>query len=337
MAYRFTLQHYRTSADRYTCPRCGQKQAFVRYIDTEGKITFPDYVGRCNREDKCGYHYPPRQYFKDNPMENTRSNIRPAIPQPPLPPAYYFPQEVVDKSLKCYSQNNFYRFLSRQIGPVEALETMALYNVGTSRHWPGATVFWQQDAEGRYRTGKVMLYQADGHRSHLAGQQATWAHILMKIDKASIRQCFFGEHLLSRFKEKPVAIVESEKTAVVASHFIPEYVWLATGGKDGMFAHADYSTLQGRRAFLFPDLGQSENWTKKCHTLLSYGVWATCADFLEQEATDSEKAEGLDLADYLLQKISPERQMLNSMIDENPSVNSLIINLGLRLIEQTSN
>ena len=26
-----------------------------------------DIVGKCNRLDKCGYHYTPRQYYEDNP------------------------------------------------------------------------------------------------------------------------------------------------------------------------------------------------------------------------------------------------------------------------------
>ena len=26
-----------------------------------------DKVGKCNRLDKCGYHYTPRMYFEDNP------------------------------------------------------------------------------------------------------------------------------------------------------------------------------------------------------------------------------------------------------------------------------
>ena len=26
-----------------------------------------DRVGKCNRLDKCGYHYTPHQYFEDNP------------------------------------------------------------------------------------------------------------------------------------------------------------------------------------------------------------------------------------------------------------------------------
>ena len=45
--YRFVLQKYKRG-NKTTCPNCGKKRCFVRYIDTEGKIHFPDYVGRCD-------------------------------------------------------------------------------------------------------------------------------------------------------------------------------------------------------------------------------------------------------------------------------------------------
>ena len=43
-----------------------------------------------------------------------------------------------------------------------------------------------------------------------------------------LSQCLFGEHLLSLYPDRTVALVESEKTAVICAGFIPEYVWLAT-------------------------------------------------------------------------------------------------------------
>jgi len=50
-----------------------------------------------------------------------------------------------------------------------------------------------------------------------------------------MKQCLFGEHLLSdtsaTMSAKPVAIVESEKTALVAAMFIPDFVWLVRPGK----------------------------------------------------------------------------------------------------------
>ena len=64
--YRFSLQKYKRS--KLSCPNCGKKQCFVKYIDSQGKITFPDYVGRCDHEQSCQYHYTPSDYFHDNPM-----------------------------------------------------------------------------------------------------------------------------------------------------------------------------------------------------------------------------------------------------------------------------
>lgn len=67
MEYRFTLQKYKRGS-KLTCPKCGRKQCFVKYVDTEGQIVFPDYVGRCDHEHSCQYHYKPSDYFKDNPV-----------------------------------------------------------------------------------------------------------------------------------------------------------------------------------------------------------------------------------------------------------------------------
>ena len=50
--YRFTLQKYKRGS-KLTCPKCGRKQCFVKYVDTEGQIAFPDYVGRCDHEHSC--------------------------------------------------------------------------------------------------------------------------------------------------------------------------------------------------------------------------------------------------------------------------------------------
>ena len=65
--YRFTLQKYKRGS-KLTCPKCGRKQCFVKYVDAEGQIAFPDYVGRCDHEHSCQYHYKPSDYFKDNPV-----------------------------------------------------------------------------------------------------------------------------------------------------------------------------------------------------------------------------------------------------------------------------
>ena len=66
--YRYILERYRGLSTRYTCPQCGRKHTFTRYIDTDNNNQYiSDNVGKCNRLDKCGYHYTPKQYFTDNP------------------------------------------------------------------------------------------------------------------------------------------------------------------------------------------------------------------------------------------------------------------------------
>lgn len=64
--YRFHLQKYRYGS-KISCPNCGKSRCFVRYVDEEGIIRFPDTVGKCDHENSCGYHYTPREYFRDNP------------------------------------------------------------------------------------------------------------------------------------------------------------------------------------------------------------------------------------------------------------------------------
>ena len=72
MNYRFTLEPYKGVSTRHTCPNCHRKSCFAKYIDTEKQISFPDYVGRCNHEQKCGYNYTPKMYFDENPIAKER-------------------------------------------------------------------------------------------------------------------------------------------------------------------------------------------------------------------------------------------------------------------------
>ena len=66
--FRYQLERYRGRGSRYVCPQCGRKYVFTRYVDTHNNNTYlSDNVGKCNRLDKCGYHYTPKQYFEDNP------------------------------------------------------------------------------------------------------------------------------------------------------------------------------------------------------------------------------------------------------------------------------
>ena len=71
-------------------------------------------------------------------------------------------------------------------------------------------------------------------------------------------------------------LVESEKTAVVMSHFIPGYIWLATGGKNGCFNSEAMQVLKGKEVTLIPDLGELNNGKKSQLCCLGYASGLLC-------------------------------------------------------------
>lgn len=321
---RFILQPYKGRTTRYECPSCHRSRCFTRYIDTEGKISFPDTVGRCDHENNCGYHYTPKQYFHDNPEakrllfdngQNAKVPIVPHIEKPKADP-YFFNPYLMTRTERDYSHNHLALFLAKLFGMNRIADQMKLFHAGTTKS--GAVAYWQVDIEGRIRDCKVMVYDAEtGHRSKDPQQHVNWLHSLMKIDKACIQQCFFGEHLISMVenKDKPIAIVESEKTAIIASMFMPQFIWIATGGKDGMFSRADYNVLKGHKVILFPDLGMLDNWHQKSIALIRHGIDANVYDYLERNATDEDKVAGLDIADFLLRQM-PNLKVPSAKADE---------------------
>ncbi len=73
------LEKYHGIKSRHTCPQCGVKKCFVRYIDEAGRYV-ANHVGRCNRESKCGYHLKPKDFYAANPQPVKRY-LKPGIPQ----------------------------------------------------------------------------------------------------------------------------------------------------------------------------------------------------------------------------------------------------------------
>ena len=266
-------------------------QKLFRQIHRYGKkISFPDYVGRCNHEQKCGYNYTPKMYFDENPMAKERLSeefVPVSKPRISLSPAPSFIEpEIMRQSLKLYHTNKLFQFLSFHFGQEATEELMLRYHVGTSKHWPGATVFWQVDISGRVRTGKVMLYNSEnGRRIKEPHNYITWVHSLLKKENFNLRQCLFGEHLLSSDQQRPVALVESEKSALISSFYLPQYLWIASGGKNGAFNRDAMSVLRNRRVLLFPDLGATDYWNSKMEMIRSLGIEVYLFDFMERNAT----------------------------------------------------
>lgn len=346
--YRFHLQKYRPGS-KTACPGCGRKACFTRYIDAEGQVSFPDNVGKCDHINSCGYHYTPKEYFHDNPaVKDTLTGqdgygniastvIKSVVKSLPKsqPQISYLPYAWVEQSMQRFDINPLYRYLTTVAGREKTDWLFNLYKVGTSKMWNGAAVFWQIDVNGNVRAGKIMGYDTKtGHRVKQPFNQVSWVHSVRKIPDFHMRQCLFGEHLLAdvSFMARTVAIVESEKTALVAALFIPDFVWLATGGMHGCFNREAMQVLKEREVILFPDLKATDEWRCKAKMLQSICKSATCSGLLEEMATDGQREAGLDIADFLLMEDTPQ-MILARMIQRNPSLQLLIDELDLKLIE----
>lgn len=337
--YRFHLEKYHTGCKKQ-CPKCGNKACFTRYVDSKREITFPGYVGRCDHEQSCAYHFTPKDYFHENPeiLNTIKKEQQDAIQishilrQEPKPS--FIDNAIMERTLSHYNINPLYTFFVRSVGKEKSDRLCRLYRIGTSKKWGGSAVFWQIDSNGHVRTGKIMLYDAKtGKRVKHPQPHVCWVHTEMRRKGYNLCQCFFGEHLLPLYPDKQVFIVESEKTAVIASHFMPDVLWIATGGKNGCFNERTIHVLAGRDVVLMPDLGATLEWQGKLPMLRKVCRSVSVNDVLEAMATDEQRSQGLDIADFLLMEDTP-RMILQKMIDSNPALQTLIDELGLELVEE---
>lgn len=333
--HKFILEPYKTPSSRHTCPGCNKPRKFTRYIDTETGEHLADFVGKCDRVDKCSYHYKPKQFFQDNPeaKEHQKETWKHSeawktkYQAPKEQPVQYLPWDILNKTLLDYNENNFVRFLASLFGEEQALNLAKKYKLGTSKKYQNnegkAVVFWQIDINGNIRQAKVMAYHpATGKRLKAEGKSfvSFMGKKILQNQEANLQQCFFGEHLLKESLGLPVALVESEKTAVIMAGYEPRAVWLATGGKNGAkwTERKVFQALEGRKVIIYPDLGAFNEWKEKAKilgTVCSYAV----SDLIEQKAQGSDWEEGFDIADYFLK---PQAQK-PEQAQETPSENIL--------------
>ncbi|MHB9140968.1 MAG: DUF6371 domain-containing protein [Paludibacter sp.] len=149
-----------------------------------------------------------------------------------------------------------------------------------------------------------------------------------------LQQCFFGEHLLKIYPEKYVAIVESEKSAIIASCIMPELVWLTAGNLNGLSIEK-CQVLKSRDVMLYPDLGAFEKWSEKAQMLNSlfpspHGEGSgvrykiSISTLLEDEASDSDRANGLDIADFVIAELKSKKTTLEIQSFFGPTLQSMI-------------
>lgn len=363
------MEPYKGPSTRRTCPQCRRPRELARYVDTQTGEILPEHVGKCNRADRCGYHYPPRDYFRDGGTPPTDTDGSTWKPEPPPHPPYLHQRaEVV--ALRAHSERNtLTAYWGGRIGADRWNTVVRDYALGTWQdgYLAGAAVYWQVDTHGRVKAGKVMLYDPTTGKRRKDVRSTSWVHFERTGQSAGdlgVEQCLFGEHLLKDWPmNATVAVVESEKTAMIAAALMPKFRWLAVGSV-GNFTLSRLQVLTGRKVLAFPDLSVNSKtylqWKQRAIELSSLFASIRVSDYLEAGATVEATLAGLDIGDYLLREndantsittsttttsttktsasanipamiLSEAEILLERMAKRNPAVNTLVEELGLDL------
>ena len=281
----------------------------------------PSQYGRCDREIKCGYHNIPKI---EKHFERYKKPI--ALPETKPQQLKPIPFEVLAETLTDYEKNIFFQNLLQRVafpldpGDIEAV--ISLYYLGTVASWGGAVTLPYIDIENNIRAIQVKQFDQANHTT-----KTSFLHSLLKyqysqrgsllpdwlpayeLNETKV-SCLFGEHLLTKYPLNPIALVEAPKSAIYGTLYfglpnVPErFIWLAVYNLSSLNVDK-CKALQGRDVVLFPDLSKDgkafDLWNSKLNELNTIkGARFAISDLLESKASEAERLNGCDIADYLI-------------------------------------
>ncbi len=261
------------------CPSC-HRRTFKFYIDSLTGRPLHHSCGRCNREVKCRYHLRPSQLGLHNrPVvggfvaENHRQPAKPS----------FVSGYVMASCCRRVEDDPLFRYMV-SMAPEEIVRRA--FERCLTRHTQlmrSATLFALMDAQGRFRSAKVIAYGSDGHRlkNRRGVPPVGYLHSLLRLPLFVYEGCYFCSHLATDYPEATLLMVESEKTALMLNMMIDwsgqwgRYVALASGGASAlrhdpaMRGRETYRTavLRRRRVVLLPDADMVERWQADGATL----------------------------------------------------------------------
>lgn len=297
------------------CNKSNRDGKFVPYVDY-------DKFGYCH---SCGTNFLPESGTIIRPIIHTEKQ-----------PTFYHESELVTKRGRNFKKNNFVKYLLTKFEKKEVEAAILKYLIGTSGFWQGATVFWQFDNQEKVRHGKIMLYNSETGRRSKEHFNTIKNVLKIPVNGHSLRQCLFGLHLINETNKKIIAVVESEKTAIVMSLIFNDFVWLATGGK-GNFKYDLLKSIKSYKIVAFPDKDAISEWKETAEKLNKYGFKVQVDELL----SGLDIPENADLADIFLkdssylerEKIAPilsnQDIIVNQLKNKNPLIQQLIDDFDL--------
>ena len=331
------LEKYQGQKTRFECPKCGKKRSFTRYINTETGEYIDKRVGICNHQVSCGYHLSPKMFFEMNPEKRkdlSFGDMNYAHRRKEIKPIRTMDRRFILKTV--FRESNLIVFLKSKFSEQEVKAMMINYFLGGARD--KRVIFWQIDSLGRVRAGKMMQYDPltgkrlrvesfsyrDRNSNLIFSPPVDWVHRHLIKDGLlpkdwEMTQCLFGEHLVRKYPKKVIALVESEKTAIIMSVFYPEYNWMATGGLKSLSAQKIFP-IKSSEIMAFPDFGCSCEWREKADKInKEIGSKIYVSKSFEEIANKMNLETGLDVADMFLSFDCDEyAEQFNKAKNESP-------------------
>lgn len=197
------------------CPHCQHKGKWRYFVGFHGDSRY----GICDRVNNC----PSKGtiYFPDE-KEMPSNYIKPESIKAKKVQLFLNQEEVaiiMQKTDTC-----FHKYCHNEGIP---LSHLIKWNIGGKDQ---ETYFVFQDIQGRYVNAKHGLYDMHGNRNKEKGFKSLWSK------EGHYGLCIYGEHLWTK---NIIYMVESEKTAVIASLYYPQYDWGACGSANGLSDGSD--------------------------------------------------------------------------------------------------
>lgn len=299
---RYVLEKYNGVRTRFSCPNCGQKHAYTKFIDVTTGFYIGDEFGRCDRVEKCGYFVPPTgDVAKGKPLMVNAKDVVVDYQEEQTGISIINSSRVVESLT---FNDNLSLFLFKTFDPMKVKDTLVRYKIGESDKWKSSTVFWQIDQQFDARTGKIILYDVEtGKRMKGNKPFISWAHNpdYKRLDKSytdfNLKQCLFGEHLVTP-ETTEIHIVESEKTALMCN-IMNGKTWLSVGGLE-MINEDRLLPFRHCKITFYPDKGAKalDKWKKKL------SVFSETFDIrINTSIESSDLEDGSDLGDLILKNL----------------------------------
>lgn len=326
--YRYKLDR---SSKKFICPGCGKKR-FVRYHDGNNGTYLPEIFGCCDRSDNCGYHVNPykERYQTAVPVNNQKVTNFKKIFQRQTDKVYFIPNGILEHTMGGYEQNNFIQYLLKQ-APFPFSDDLVksvidLYDLGTIKkgYMKSAITFPFKDINSKTRTIQCKKFDKSNRTTATGFVHALYLAELKKMGRPIPQwindymaneikvSCLFGEHLLKHYPQNPIALVEAPKTAIYGTLYFglpankDDFLWLAVYNKSSLTLEK-CKVLEGRNVVLFPDLSTKGDtfklWVERAKDFEAKIPNTTfiVSDLLENLGNNSDREEGKDIADYLIQ------------------------------------